>query len=142
MRRILKTLPHRQDSASSADQRPPGHRRRLARARRVAREMTPDAITRRRVQPLGNTTRLAPGVRLRGLFARLVGPHREAERILNGAARRLLAEQLQRDAIGPPATTNNNGGLHGGPDQAVTLIESQQIPVRGGVDRDNGRRTA
>jgi hypothetical protein len=128
--RALTTIPSRPRSTTVPSQRPTG---RLARARRVARKMTPDAITHRRVQPLGNTTRLAPGVRRRGLFARLVSPHREAERILNGAARRLLAEQLERDAIGPPATTNNSVALHGGPDQAATLIESQQIPVRGGV---------
>ena len=54
----------------------------------------------------------------------------------------LTKERGERDAIGPPATTNNSGALHGGPDQAATLIESQQIPVRGGVDRDDGRRTA
>ena len=59
-----------------------------------------------------------------------------------GGSTVLTKERGERDAIGPPATTNNSGALHGGPDQAATLIESQQIPVRGGVDRDDGRRTA
>jgi hypothetical protein len=72
----------------------------------------------------------------------LASPHREAERILNGAARRLLAEQLERDAIGTPTAGSNGGALHGGPDQGAPLVEGQQVPVRRGVDGDGHRRAA
>jgi hypothetical protein len=67
------------------------------------------------------------GRAMRRGVGRLASPRREAELILNGAARRLLAEQLERDAIGATTAASNGGTLHGGTDQCAPLIEGQRI---------------
>lgn len=47
----------------------------------------------------------------------------DVERILSGAARRLLSEELDGNAIS--ATTGSNGSpLNGGPDQSSLLVKS------------------
>lgn len=79
---------------------------------------------------------------IRQHVGRLASPRREAERILNGAARRLLAEQLERDAADTSTAGSNGGTLHGGTDQFAPLVEGQQVPVRRGVDSDGHRRAA
>jgi len=123
--RALTTIPRRPRDTSALSPRPTG---RLARARRSA-------------QPLGNTARLVPAVRRRGLFARLAGSHREAERILNGAARRLLAEQLEHET--PCASCGSDGGrLDGRADQLAFVTEGQQVPVGRGADGDGRARSA
>jgi hypothetical protein len=65
----------------------------------------------------------------------------EAQRILDGAARRLLSEQLDRDAIGATARGDSRP-LNGGPDQRPPLIEGESLPVIGRVDRDSGAEAA
>ena len=60
----------------------------------------------------------------------------EAERILDGAARRLLAEQMDRDASGTAAGTDN-GTVDGRADQCAPLTEAQPIPIGRRVDSDS-----
>jgi hypothetical protein len=64
----------------------------------------------------------------------------EVERILNGAARRLLAEQLDRDTVRTASTGGNGGTLHGHTDEGALLVASQSIPVVGSVqgNRNSG----
>ena len=63
----------------------------------------------------------------------------EVQRILDGAARRLVADELDRDAIGASAGSDQHAG-DDGPDQGAPLVERQQLPVgrradgTGGVD--------
>lgn len=54
----------------------------------------------------------------------------EAQRILDGAARRLLAEQVDRDSLGAAPEGGDDGGLDGGADERPPLVESQEFPVR------------
>lgn len=61
----------------------------------------------------------------------------EAQRILDAAARRLLAARLDRDAIGTPTGTDD-GALDRRPDQGAALVLREQVPIPR-ADRD-GRR--
>jgi hypothetical protein len=61
----------------------------------------------------------------------------EVQRILDAEARRLLADQLDGDAIG--AATGSNPDLSdGGADQGTTGVERKAIPILGSVDDDDG----
>jgi hypothetical protein len=60
--------------------------------------------------------------------------HAEVQRILDGAARRLLAEQLDRDTLRATPPGHNRGALHGRTDQGALLVQGQAIPVRSGID--------
>ena len=52
----------------------------------------------------------------------------EVERILNGAARRLLDEKLNGDTVS--ATAGPDGSLlDGSPNQSTALIECESVPV-------------
>ena len=66
-------------------------------------------------------------------------PHVNAEvrRILDAEARRLLAEQLDRDAIGTTAGGDPGMG-DGGADERTAGVEGQPVPIVGGVDGDDG----
>ena len=61
----------------------------------------------------------------------------EVQRILDGAARRLLAEQLDRDPAGA-ATRGDGHTLDNGADEGAPLVNGQPIPVPRGVDGDSG----
>jgi hypothetical protein len=65
----------------------------------------------------------------------------EAQRILDAAARRLLADQMDRDAPGAPAR-RDGGTVDGGSDQVATLAEGEAVPIVGRVDRDRGTEAA
>ena len=65
----------------------------------------------------------------------------DAQRILDGAARRLLAEKLDRNPIGATARGDLRQ-IDGGPDQGASLIEGESIPVVRRVDRDSGAEAA
>lgn len=57
----------------------------------------------------------------------------EVERILNGAARRLLDEKLNGDTVS--ATAGTDGSLlDGSPNQGAALIECEPVPVRVSTD--------
>ena len=62
----------------------------------------------------------------------------EARRILDGAARRLLAARLDADPIGA-ATRADDRTVDHGADQGAALLEGEQVPVPG-ADGDRGRR--
>jgi len=65
-------------------------------------------------------------------------PAAEAQRILDRAARRLLAARLDRDAVGAAAGTND-GAIDHGADQSAPLVKRQQVPVpRANGDRRRG----
>ncbi len=64
----------------------------------------------------------------------------EVRRILDGAARRLLAEELDGDAVGA-ATGRDAHSLAGGADERTLLVESESVPVGSG-DRHGGARAA
>ena len=51
-----------------------------------------------------------------------------AQRILDAEAQRLLAEQMDRDPIGP-ATTGNVNVLDGRPDQTPPGLDGEPVPV-------------
>lgn len=59
----------------------------------------------------------------------------EVQRILDGAARRLLAARLDGDPVGP-TTGDDYCLLDDGADQGALLVESEQAPVA----RGNGHR--
>ena len=61
----------------------------------------------------------------------------EVRRILNSEARRLLAEKLDRDAIGTAAGTDSRT-LDRCADQRPPAVEGQTVPIGGGVDGDDG----
>lgn len=61
---------------------------------------------------------------------------RDARRVLDGAARRLLAEQLNGDAIGSAAGRNGHR-FHDGHDERPALLKRQLVPVPGS-DGDGG----
>jgi hypothetical protein len=74
----------------------------------------------------GNGTKASAGCRVP---PRVQG---EVERILNGAARRLLDEKLNGDTVS--ATAGIDGSLlDGSPNQSTALIEGEPIPVRVGT---------
>lgn len=65
----------------------------------------------------------------------------EVQRILDRAARRLLAEQVDADALGA-ATGCDGGALDGRPDEGTALVQRQPFPVGAGVDGDGRARAA
>jgi hypothetical protein len=66
-------------------------------------------------------------------------PHVQADvqRILDRAARRLLIEQLDRDAVAT-ATRSDAHALNGGADQGAPLIERELVPIRRRADSHDG----
>jgi hypothetical protein len=62
----------------------------------------------------------------------------DVQRILDRAARRLLAARLDGDPV-VPAPGGDNSPLDHGPDQVAPLAESEQVPVSG-ADGDRWRR--
>ena len=62
----------------------------------------------------------------------------EVRRILDAEARRLLAEQLDPDALGATSVLRDCGALDGGADQRPAGVEGQAIPIVGSVDDDRG----
>jgi hypothetical protein len=63
----------------------------------------------------------------------------EVQRILDSAARRILAEQMDADAITTPG--RNGHPLDRGSDQSAPLVEGEQVPVSDS-DRDRGTKAA
>ena len=63
---------------------------------------------------------------------------REVRRVLDGAARRLLADQLDGDAIAA-ASGPDQDALDGRPDQCAALRESEAVPVGSSVDDERVR---
>ena len=61
----------------------------------------------------------------------------DVQRVLDGAARRLLADQLNGDPV-RPASRRNGRGRDDGPDKGAALVEGEQVPVAG-RDGDGGR---
>jgi hypothetical protein len=61
----------------------------------------------------------------------------EAQRILDGAARRLLAARLEAQTLGA-APGGDRDPLEDGTDKASALVEREQIPVRPGVNDEGG----
>jgi hypothetical protein len=61
----------------------------------------------------------------------------DAQRVLDAAARRLLAARVDGDAIGP-AAGSDVGALDDGADESAALLESEQVPVPG--RNGDGRR--
>jgi hypothetical protein len=61
----------------------------------------------------------------------------EAQRILDRAARRLLAASLDRDSVGPTAGTND-GSIDNSNDEGAALVEGERVPVAS-ADGDRGR---
>jgi hypothetical protein len=59
----------------------------------------------------------------------------EVERILNGAARRLLNEQINGDAIGA-STGRDAGSLDSCTDQGALLIDREPIPIRARINAE------
>lgn len=60
----------------------------------------------------------------------------EVQRILDAEARRLLADQLDRDSIG--ATAGSDGdSLDGGADQRTASVKGEPVPILGRVDDDS-----
>lgn len=70
-------------------------------------------------------------------------PHARAavQRILDAEARRLLADQLDRDAL-VAASGSDSDLVDGGADQGTASLERESIPVLGRVDRDDGTLAA
>ena len=65
----------------------------------------------------------------------------EVQRILDGAARRLLADQLDRDPVRAPARRHHDPSDDGANDSAP-LVERQRVPVRRPVDGERGGQAA
>jgi hypothetical protein len=65
-----------------------------------------------------------------------VGAVAEAQRILDRAARRLLAARLDGDAIGATARTDRRL-LDNGADQRATFLEREDVPI---ADANTDRR--
>lgn len=63
------------------------------------------------------------------------------ERVLDGAARRLLREQLDADTLGPAAGPDHHS-LDGGLDGGSALGQGEPIPVLDDVDRERGAEAA
>ena len=61
----------------------------------------------------------------------------EVQRILNAEARRLLADELDRDAIGA-ATGSDSDLIDGRADQGTASLERQSVPILGRADDDDG----
>jgi hypothetical protein len=61
----------------------------------------------------------------------------EARRVLRGAARRLLAEQLDRDAVDGSAGSNGRLGDHGA-DESALLVAREPVPVTRGHRHGGG----
>ena len=61
----------------------------------------------------------------------------EVQRILDAEARRLLADQLDRDPA-VATTGSEHDAVDGGADQGAASVQRQAVPVVGGVDRDEG----
>jgi hypothetical protein len=83
----------------------------------------------------------AGGLAIRGAVAVTLPPAvaAEAQRILDGAACRLLAARLDRDAVGP-ASRAHYGAIDDGANQSAALIERHIAPVssRNGDGRRGG----
>ena len=62
------------------------------------------------------------------------GARAEVQRVLDRAARRLLADQLDGDSSGT-AAGGDGDALDGGADESASLVQGQPIPVR--RDRDD-----
>jgi hypothetical protein len=60
-----------------------------------------------------------------------------AQRVLNGAARRLLAEETNGDVIGAAAAGSNGRALDRRDDQSPPLVEGEPIPVPVGANHDD-----
>ena len=61
----------------------------------------------------------------------------EAQRILDRAARRLLAARLDRDAI-RAAAGSNDGPIDHGADQGAPFVKVEQVPIAS-ANGDRGR---
>lgn len=72
-----------------------------------------------------------------------MNPHVSAEvqRILDGAARRLLADELNGDAVPSPAG-NDNGSCDGGADERSLLAKRQPVPIVAHPDRQRRAKAA
>lgn len=65
----------------------------------------------------------------------------DLERVLDGAARRLLSEQLDADSFGSASRTDDYS-LDGGTDSRSALGQREPIPVLDDVDRERGAEAA
>lgn len=63
----------------------------------------------------------------------------DARRVLDGAARRLLAAQLNGQSVGATAGGNGDGQNHG-PDERAPLVQGEIVPVPGGNGDGRGLR--
>ena len=63
----------------------------------------------------------------------------EVQRILDGAARRLLAARLDRDPVAA-AAGSDDGPLDDGADERAPLVEGEHVPVPARGDRHRRRR--
>jgi hypothetical protein len=75
--------------------------------------------------------------------SRALGPRArtEVQRILDGAARRLLAEEIDGDPL-RSATARDGDALDDRADQVAPLVEGEPVPVRGRRDRHRGGKAA
>jgi hypothetical protein len=60
----------------------------------------------------------------------------EAQRILDGAARRLLAARLDGDPVGPAARSNDSA-IDNRSDEGAPLVKREQVPI---TSADSDRR--
>jgi hypothetical protein len=63
----------------------------------------------------------------------------EVRRVLDGAARRLLAAELHGDTVTPTAWSDA-GLVNDGTDESALLVEGEPIPVAARADGHRGRR--
>ncbi len=106
---------------------------------RISRATTSNEGSRRSLGPVdrriaSDTTWRRYGRAMRRGVGRLASPRREAERILNGAARRLLAEQLERDAVWTTTRTDGSS-LDGRTNQSPALVQREPVPILVRIDR-------
>lgn len=63
--------------------------------------------------------------------------HAQASRILDGAARRILAEQMNDDTAGAASGVHNRP-LHADLNERTALLERKPVPVLAGPQDDSG----
>src|SRR5215213_8762662 len=66
----------------------------------------------------------------------------EVQRILDAEARRLLAEQIDRDALGALSVRPDHGTVDRRPNQRAPRIEREPLPIVSPVDHDRGTLAA
>ena len=62
----------------------------------------------------------------------------EVQRILDAEARRLLADQLDGDALGAPTPGRDQHAVDGRADQGTASVKGKPVPIPGRVERDDG----